>query len=129
MLHAGIGAGFSKNFTNSVKFRNLGYGHRRISDRPEANGCHCPVEHKDFRQITKKNHFFDWKKERGIAGCLFAFVGEIALEKYFEQVCSSLLPKTELRSHYKSKYGMLDGGPRLFLEGSRLHAIVNNYLS
>jgi hypothetical protein len=25
----------------------------------------APVEHKDFRQITKKNHFFDWKKERG----------------------------------------------------------------
>jgi hypothetical protein len=74
----------------------------------------APVEHKDFRQITKKNHFFDWKKERGIAGCLFAFVGEIALEKYFEQACISLLPKTELRSHYKSKYGMLDGGPGYF---------------
>ena len=68
------------------------------------------------------------KKYEGIAGCLIAFVGGIALEKYFEHACISLLPKTELRSHYKSKYGMVDGGPQLFLDGFRLHAIVNKYL-
>jgi hypothetical protein len=26
-----------------------------------------PVENKDFRQITRKRHSFDWKKERGVA--------------------------------------------------------------
>lgn len=137
-----------------------------------------PVENKDFKQITKKRYFFDWKKERGvtvvfkltlvgqsdilglvsvidfpkefrlemhllcvslenmgkakkhegIAGCLIAFVGGMALEKYFEQACISLTPKTELRSHYKNKYGMLDGGPQLYLEGRRIEAIVNKYL-
>lgn len=137
-----------------------------------------PLVDKDFKQITKKGHFFDWKKEtgiadlfkltlqgdseilgllaltdfprefrmqihllsvsrknlgknkkyEGIAGCLIAFAGRVAISKYFEQACISLLPKTELRSHYKSKYGMLDGGPQLFLEGARLHAIIKMYL-
>ncbi|MHA4806980.1 hypothetical protein ACX0G9_02675 [Flavitalea flava] len=68
------------------------------------------------------------KKYEGIAGCLIAFAGRIAVSKYFEQACISLLPKTELRSHYKSKYGMLDGGPQLFLEGARLQTIIKNYL-
>jgi hypothetical protein len=68
------------------------------------------------------------KKYEGIAGCLIAFIGRIALERYLKQACISLLPKTELRSHYKRKYGMLDGGPQLFLEGSRLQAIINKYL-
>jgi hypothetical protein len=137
-----------------------------------------PLADADFKQITKKEYFFDWKKERGncdlfkltlrggaeilgllalidfprefrvrihllcvsrenfgnakkyegIAGCLIAFTGRLAISKYFEQACISLLPKTELRNHYKSKYGMLDGGPQLFLEGAGLHAIIKKYL-
>ena len=138
-----------------------------------------PVEGKDFKQITKKRYFFDWKKERGVsdlfkltlkggseilgllalvdfpgefrmqirllsvsrenlgktkiyegtAGCLIAFAGRTAVGKYFEQACISLLPKTELRLHYKSKYGMLDGGPQLFLEGAGLQALIKKYFS
>lgn len=137
-----------------------------------------PVEYKDFKQITKKRYFFDWKKERGTAdmykltiagqsdilglvsvidfptefrmemhllcasrenvgkrkqyegvvGCLIAFVGRFAKEKYLNLACISLLPKTELRAHYKSKYDMFDGGPRLFLEGPKLLALINKYL-
>ncbi|HEY4337032.1 MAG TPA: hypothetical protein VGM89_14075, partial [Puia sp.] len=63
------------------------------------------------------------RKHEGIVGCLIAFVGILALEKYFGRACISLLAKTELRPHYKRKYGMLDGGPQLFLEGSRLLAV------
>jgi hypothetical protein len=138
-----------------------------------------PLEDKDFKQITKKRYFFDWKKEKGvanlfkltlqgeseilgllaltdfprefrmqihllcvsrenqgkakkfegIAGSLIAFAGRIAISRYFDQACISLLPKTELRVHYKRKYGMIDGGPQLFLEGIRLHAIIKKYLS
>jgi hypothetical protein len=138
-----------------------------------------PVEAKDFRQITKKRYFFDWKRERGnaaifkltlagqsdilgivsiidfpvelrlqinlicasrenigkgkqfggIVGCLIAFVGQLALKKYAGLACVSLLPKTELRAHYKREYGMLDGGPQLYLDGVRLQALVNKYLS
>src|SRR6185437_4162844 len=137
-----------------------------------------PLVNADFKQITKKRYFFDWKKERGmsnlfkltlqgeseilgllalidfprefrvqihllcvsrenqgkdkkyegIAGSLIAYAGRIAISKYFEQACVSLLPKTELRSHYKSKYGMMDGGPQLFLEGARLYELIKKYL-
>lgn len=137
-----------------------------------------PLVNADFKQITKKRYFFDWKKERGmsdlfkltmqgewdilgvlalidfpqelrvqihllcvsrenqgidkmyegIAGSLIAFAGRVAVTKYFEQACISLLPKTELRSHYKSKYDMMDGGPQLFLEGSRLNDLIKKYL-
>lgn len=137
-----------------------------------------PLVNADFKQITKKRYFFDWKKERGIsdlfkltlqgeseilgllalidfpqefrvqihllcvsrenlgkdkkyegiAGSLIAFAGRVAITKYLEQACISLLPKTELRSHYKSKYGMMDGGPQLFLEGTRLNDLVKKYL-
>ena len=68
------------------------------------------------------------KKYEGITGCLIAFVGNIARGKYYEQACISLLPKTELRSHYKTKYGMMHGGLQLFLEGSRLQAVINKYV-
>ena len=115
-----------------------------------------PLEDIDFKQITKKRYFFDWKKEKGagelfkltlqgeseilgllalkdfptefrmqihllcvsrenyskgkkydgIAGSLIAFAARTAIGKYFEDACISLLPKTELRAHYKSKYGI-----------------------
>jgi len=137
-----------------------------------------PLEDSDFKQITKKRYFFDWKKEKGVAnlfrltlqgesdilgllaitdfpsefrmqihllcvsrenqgkgkkyegipGSLIAFTARAATVKYFDQACISLLPKTELRAHYKSKYGMMDGGPQLFLEGARLQAIIKKYL-
>ena len=137
-----------------------------------------PLEETDFKRITKKRYFLDWKKEKGtadlfkltllreseilgllalkdfprefrmqihllcvsrenlgkgkkyddIAGSLIAFAARTAISKYFDQACISLLPKTELRGHYKTKYGMMDGGPQLFLEGASLHAIIKKYL-
>jgi len=137
-----------------------------------------PLANADFKQITKKRCFFDWKKEKGvsdlfkltlqgkseilgllalidfpqefrvqihllcvsrenlgkekkyegIAGSLIAFAGRVAITKYFEQACVSLLPKTELRSYYKNKYGMMDGGPQLFLEGGKLQELIKKYL-
>jgi len=143
-----------------------------------ATASISPLEDTDFKQITKKRYFFDWKKEKvaaelfkltlegeseilgllaltdfpgefrmqihllcvsrdnqgkgkkydGIAGSLIAFAARTATVKYFDQACISLLPKTELRAHYKSKYGMMDGGPQLFHEGARLQAIIKKYL-
>jgi hypothetical protein len=138
----------------------------------------APVDSKDFKLITKKRYFFDWKRERGITeifkltvegipdilglasiidfptecrlqihlicaslenvgkvkkyqgiiGCLIGHVGQIALQRYSEAACVSLLPKTELRAYYKREYGMVDGGPQVFLIGTRLLAVVNKYL-
>jgi hypothetical protein len=67
------------------------------------------------------------KKYKGIVGCLIAYVARMALKKYFAKACVSLLPKTELRPHYQREYGMLDGGPQLYLDGSRLQAVINKY--
>jgi hypothetical protein len=69
------------------------------------------------------------KRYKGIVGCLIGFVGQQALKKYAGLACVSLLPKTELRAHYKQEYGMVDGGPQLYLDGARLQTLVNKYLS
>lgn len=69
------------------------------------------------------------KQYEGIVGCLIAYVGQLALKRYAGRACISLLPKTELRAHYQHEYGMMDGGPQLFLDGDRLQVIVNKYLS
>ena len=76
-----------------------------------------------FRENRGKDKIYE-----GIAGSLIAFAGRVAVTKYFEQACIFLLPKTELRSHYKSKYGMMDGGPQLFLEGALLNDLIKKYL-
>lgn len=81
----------------------------------------------DLLCVSREN-FGNAKKYEGIAGSLIAFAGRTAISKYLEQACISLLPKIKLRAHYKSKYGGLDGGPQLFLEGARLHAIIKKYL-
>ena len=114
-----------KDFTNSVKFRKLADGHRLVSiiDFPKEFRLEMHLLCVSHENMGKGKRF------EGIAGCLIAFVAGIAIEKYFDQACISLLPKTELRSHYKNKYGMLDGGSQLFLEGLRLQAIVNMSLS
>lgn len=73
--------------------------------------------------VSQENQGKD-KKYEGIAGSLIACAGRVAVAKYFEQACISLLPKTELRS----KYGMKDGGPQLFLEAARLYELTKKYL-
>jgi len=56
-------------------------------------------------------------------------VAKIYLHLFFSMFAGSHgAAKTELRAHYKSKYGMMDGGPQLFLEGARLQTIIKKYL-
>jgi hypothetical protein len=131
----------------------------------------------DFKQITKKEYFFDWKAARknarvyklclaedgsiiglvalvdtpsdhrieikllassvknrgkgktyeGIAGSLIAFTCREALVKYGDLACVSLLPKTELKQHYMKKYGMLDAGRQIYLEGTELMDLIRKY--
>ncbi|TWW01109.1 N-acetyltransferase [Chitinophaga pinensis] len=64
------------------------------------------------------------KKYDTIAGCLIAFACRIALEAFGIDACVSLIPKTELKEHYKSKYNMLDGGWQMYLEGKSLKEII-----
>ena len=55
------------------------------------------------------------KVYEGIAGNLISFACRVAVTRYGEFACVSLLPKTELKHHYMRKYGMLDGEDRSIL--------------
>jgi hypothetical protein len=67
------------------------------------------------------------KEYEGIAGCLIAFVGNKALDKYKLYACVSLIPKTELIDHYVNEYYMVYAGWQLYLEGAALRKLLNEY--
>lgn len=136
------------------------------------------TEEDDFKKLTKKRYFFDWKlckgkmpiyklcleeepetilgvvaiidiedekrieinliasskentgrkkKYDGIAGCLIAFVGREAVNKYRGLACVSLVPKTELINHYQKRYRMQFGGWQMYLEGDDLNLLINEH--
>lgn len=64
------------------------------------------------------------KKYEGIAESLIAFACREAVKRYAENACVSLFPKTELKTHYIMKYGMLDAGRQVFLEGVLLFKLL-----
>jgi hypothetical protein len=67
------------------------------------------------------------KTYEGIAGNLIAYACRLALKKYAENGCVSLFPKTELKTYYRKKYGMLPAGKQLFLEGAPLLRLIEKY--
>lgn len=67
------------------------------------------------------------KKYDGIAGCLIAFACRMALENFGFDACVSLIPKTELKSHYINKYKMKDGGWQIYLDGKLLKETTIKY--
>ena len=68
------------------------------------------------------------KVYEGIAGHLIAFACRKAVKQYGRNACVSLVPKTRLKRHYIRKYGMIDAGWQLFLEGKVLNDIILKYL-
>lgn len=67
------------------------------------------------------------KMYENIAGNLIAYACREALRLYALDGCVSLIPKTELKNHYIKKYGMLDAGWQLFLEGRPLLNLLTTY--
>jgi hypothetical protein len=67
------------------------------------------------------------KKYDRIAGCMIAFACKLSSEKYNENACVSLIPKTVLLDHYKQKYYMVWGRWQLFLEEDKLFKIIKEY--
>lgn len=63
----------------------------------------------------------------GVAGCLIAFACKLAVREYGTEACVSLVPKTELVSHYMKKYYMLNAGWQLYLEGGVLIKLLKEY--
>lgn len=64
------------------------------------------------------------KTFEGITGCMLAFVGKLAFERYGAEAAISLLPKTVLREHYIKSYGFMQAGTRLFLTGKGLITLI-----
>lgn len=62
-----------------------------------------------------------------IAGCLIAFACRMAITEYGSFACVSLVPKTELKQFYINKYGMIDAGWQLYLEGKTLIQLLKEY--
>ncbi len=63
-----------------------------------------------------------------IAGCLIAHASREAVKKYGSDAAISLIPKTDLREHYKNKYGMEEAGRQIVLLGKNLLDLINEYL-
>lgn len=77
--------------------------------------------------ILKKEQGKKLKEYEGIAGNLLAFACRIAITKYGDKGCVSLLPKTELKEHYINEYGMVDAGYHVFLELDNLQDLLEKY--
>lgn len=73
--------------------------------------------------VSKENRGHN-KKHEGITENLIAFACREAVKKYVENACVSLFPKTELKNHYIAKYGMLDAGRQVYLEGISLFKLL-----
>jgi hypothetical protein len=68
------------------------------------------------------------KMYKNIAGCLLAYAcREAFLKGYYGFV--SLVPKTELIEHYKSKYGFQQYGRHLAVEFESAQNLIQTYLS
>ena len=67
------------------------------------------------------------KQYERITGTLIGYVCREAIKHYGKLGCVSLVPKTKLKKHYISQYGMMDAGKQVFLEGFPLLKISNNY--
>lgn len=67
------------------------------------------------------------KRIENIAGCLIAFTCEKSFEKRYGGFVS-LLPKTQLINHYKEKYGFMEYGRMLAIEGQASKNLLNKYL-
>ena len=62
-----------------------------------------------------------------VAGCLFAFTCNLAFQRNYNGFIS-LIPKTELVNHYKSKYGFGEFGNHLYLELEKSENLIKKYL-
>lgn len=67
------------------------------------------------------------KEYDGIVGDLIAFTCVESLKKYGEWACVSLIPKTEMRTHYVQRYGMYEAGISLGLDGKEMTDLITEF--
>lgn len=76
--------------------------------------------------VSKENRGKN-KKYDHIAGNLIAYACTRALTLYGEWACVSLRPKTQLIDHYIKKYGLIQAGRSLFVDGLELINLIRMY--
>jgi hypothetical protein len=75
-----------------------------------------------------RENYSNAKQYDRIAGYLIAFAAREAVKKYGADAAISLLPKTDIREHYKKKYGMEEAGRQIVLLGKNLTDLIKEYL-
>lgn len=76
--------------------------------------------------VSKENRGGNKKYSR-VAGNLIAFACKEAIKHHGIGGCVSLVPKTSLKQHYSTFYGMIDAGRQMFLQGTSLLNILKEY--
>ena len=93
---------------------------------------HFPDEsriHITLLEVNKENVGKSKKYER-IAGCLIAFVCQLAKNSYQDFPAVSLTAKTKLIHIYREKYGFTAlGSQMMFVEGQNLLDLINQYIT
>ncbi|MCF2491616.1 N-acetyltransferase [Dyadobacter sp. CY347] len=89
-----------------------------------------PLEYRiEINLITSRSDNVGPNKQYDrIAGCLIAWACRLAVKLYGNLACVSLKPKTRLVRHYQEKYGMLDGGQQLYVDGRPLYNLIQTYI-
>ncbi len=77
--------------------------------------------------VSKENRG-NKKMFEGIAGNLIAWSCREAVKRFGEDACVSLIPKTRLRKHYMTQYGMMEAGRSLFLSDEPLLKILEQHV-
>ncbi|MDR6563537.1 MULTISPECIES: N-acetyltransferase [unclassified Arcicella] len=106
----------------------------RIVDSKEILGVmsltYYPIEYRiEINLITSRSDNVGSNKQYDrIAGCLISWACRLAVKQYGYLACISLKPKTKLVKYYQDKYGMLNGGQQLYLEGKSLYTLIQTYI-
>jgi hypothetical protein len=105
----------------------------RIAGNNDILGLISLIDIKDERRIeinllavSRENRGRKKQYDR-VCGTLIGFACREAVKQYGINACVSLIPKTKLKKHYISIYGMMDAGRQVFLEGELILNILNTY--
>ena len=105
----------------------------RLSNSEEILGLMSLVQFEEEQRfeikllaVAKENRGKE-KVYEGIVGNLIAYACRDCRRLYNSEGGVSLIPKTKLRPHYIKKYGMLDVGWHLLLQGNALTKLLYKY--
>ena len=103
------------------------------SSMDEVLGLISIVDYPDEKRIDinllelRKDQTGKKKKIDSIAGCLISLAIQIAFEKGYNGFVT-LEPKKQLRDHYQRKYGFIDAGYLVVIDGQAAIDLMSKYL-